>query len=59
MNLAKLLSIIRGDLIEEWIERQQQKLAARGLDWLPKAALVIVTLAILVAIVAYGASLRP
>ena len=53
MNPAKFLSILRGDPIEYWLERQQQKLEARGLDWLPKVALVIITLAILAAIAIY------
>jgi hypothetical protein len=59
MNPAKFIQILRGDLIEDWLDQLQAKLEARELKWIPKVALVLVTLAILTAICAYDASLRP
>lgn len=46
MNPTKLISILRGDPIEDWLDRQQLKLEEWGLDWLPKVAMAILALVI-------------
>ena len=53
MNLAKLVSILDGDPIEDWLERQQRRLEARGLAWLPKVALAVLTVVIVGAILSF------
>jgi len=53
VNLAKLVSILDGDPIEDWLNRQQLKLEARGLEWIPKVAIVILTVVIVGAILSF------
>ena len=59
MNRAKLISILRGDPIEQFLEDIQRKLEARGLAWLTKVGLLILALAMLGGIALYDAALKP
>ena len=59
MNPAKLWSIIRGDPLEHWLDRQQRKLEARGLGWTTKVGLLVVAALLVAAAVAYDVSLKP
>ena len=59
MNRAKLISILRGDPIEQFLEDIQRKLEARGLAWLTKVGLLILALAMLGGIALYDATLKP